>query len=624
MVRIRCECGKRLKVSADHVGRRASCPDCRRKIHVVAPGSRDGDEAIDGMLIVHAGPNRVGEQIFLGGREPVRVGKGDDVHIRLLCRRVSRSHCQLRRTDYGWRVEDLGSTNGIVVNGRRVKGANLLEGDLVGLGSYTLRFMGKDSLRHTMLPTSQEMTAINPAECDDSMAILAGDAADMTSVDAPAARGSSLDDTRAAPTVSADDNEVGIAGDDYGESRFAAAVARSQRDEPRAASAAPLVAPDEAEDDIPISEPIDPDDEAGSRCPCCGRPLAKSARICVVCGIDVVTGRTLITAHEGDLDATYAAAEGVIRPLSFLIWTGLYPIASEAYGSRRPHAVKLIAVVTVAISLWFLALDWTGSSKMVESKNLMLWSGSMQPEPEAIAAYYNTTSFGNTKAFYRTINDRAERGLPTDTDEAVLAAHTAMPPEQRCLGSYRPSQLITHAFLHGGVIHLMANLLFLLVLGTRVNAAIGNIATVLVYPLLAVGAALAHMASMAGAVLHPMLGASGAVMGLAGMYLILFPVHKVHIAFWLRLSWLFPVYLRLFAIRGFLVVGLYVALDVLFVSLGIEDNTAHWAHIGGFLIGMGLAIVLLVARVARAQGGDVFSLVLGRYAWPLVGRPDRI
>jgi len=122
-----------------------------------------------------------------------------------------------------------------------------------------------------------------------------------------------------------------------------------------------------------------------------------------------------------------------------------------------------------------------------------------------------------------------------------------------------------------------------------------------------------------------MLGASGAIMGLAGMYFVLFPVHKVHMAAWLRWGFFLPIHLELgmFAVRGFWVVLFYIAFDVAFTALGAEDDVAHWAHLGGFLAGAGLALVLLFSRLVNARGGDILSAVLGRHAWALIGKPYR-
>ena len=112
-------------------------------------------------------------------------------------------------------------------------------------------------------------------------------------------------------------------------------------------------------------------------------------------------------------------------------------------------------------------------------------------------------------------------------------------------------------------------------------------------------------------------------MGLAGMYFVLFPVHKVHMAAWWRwcLAAGFRLSLRIFAVRGFWVVLFYIAFDVVFTTFGLEDDVAHWARLGGFIGGVMLASLLLICRLVNARGADIFSAILGRKAWTLIGRP---
>jgi membrane associated rhomboid family serine protease len=338
--------------------------------------------------------------------------------------------------------------------------------------------------------------------------------------------------------------------------------------------------------------PTAPDTAGGPQtCPSCAKSLPSDAKICVACGIYLKTGRPLLTTQEDILDQAYAYAERAIGILSWLIPIGIYPIASEAFGLRRPWTTRAIAAATVLVSAWFMVAVVYNPEPSVRNANLMLWCGRDTPAHSPPGAPASAPDEANV-----------EPGKPT----------------------HHAYQLFTHAWLHGGLLHLAGNMLFLLVLGSRVNALIGNILTALLYPLLAILAGMAHAIAVADQPLTPMLGASGAIMGLAGMYLVLFPVHRVHMAAWYRWGLVggFHLHLRLFPMRGFFVVLFYIAFDVVFTAAGLQDEVAHWAHLGGFIAGATIALLLLCMRLVNARGGDILSALLGRHAWALIGKPN--
>ncbi|MHC4695946.1 MAG: rhomboid family intramembrane serine protease [Planctomycetota bacterium] len=575
---IACKCGKRLGFPKSGVGKPARCPSCKCTLRVVVHGSDEDAGMARGALIVLSGPHAVGEQIFLAGTSPVEVGKLTDADLTLIGSQVSRTHCRLVATDSGWRIEDRKSTNGLFVNGKRIAAHELRHGDRIRIGDYELGYASTNIAKRGASSGQQAVPAATPShaaspepdddeELDDGTYGVGGNLSDLYAL----AEGGEVIATPAAP---ADRGEAQTRGD-------------------------------------------------GTVCPSCDRQMADSAKICIACGIDVRTGRSIITAEEPDLDEIYIRAEGAISWVSWLVWAGAYPIASEAFGLRRPYVTRAIAIITVLVSVWFLAYEWSGSPRMRTMKNLMLWAGDAEWYPEELVPLYAYTSFGDSEAFFAEYYEIQMKNPELPEREVASAAHKALRPDQQAFGQYRSSQLITHAFLHGGIMHLAGNLLFLLVFGSRVNALVGNTLTVFLYPLLAVAAALAHMASMAGASPTPMLGASGAIMGLAGMYFAFFPLHKVHMAAWTRwgLTAGFHLSLKMWSLRGFWVVLFYIAFDVVFTVYGIEDQTAHWAHLGGFGMGVGVGVVLLCTRLVNSRGGDIISAILGRHAWALVGRP---
>jgi membrane associated rhomboid family serine protease len=571
---VSCECGKRLRLPWFRDGRPARCPGCQRIMRVLGSAGAGTPASATGCVLIHSEAEHSEELAFLAGSKPIGVGKASDNALALPGTRVSRHHCCLTPFAGGWRVEDRNSTNGLFLNAKRVHSHDLKDGDRLRIGEFQLIYR-----------------ALGP-----------------TPDGRPAAA-----ESKVSASEDADDGTYGIA-DDFG---FMEGL-----------SAGDKVATVPIPQDTSVGDArgrSDGPQSGGATCPCCTRALPASAQVCVDCGINIRTGRSILTSEDTSLDETYSMAEGLIRWLSWIVWAGVYPIASEAFGTRKPLVIRCVAVVTIITSLAFLACEWSGSSKMWSAKNYMLWSGKEEPPPEYLAAMYTFTDFGNSEAFFEHYDSIEDTDPDMSDEDAVLAAHNALPPDERCLGQYRASQLVTHAFLHAGLLHLAGNLLFLMVFGSRVNALIGNALTLALYPLLAVGAAVCHMASQTPEPPFPMLGASGAIMGLAGMYLVLFPLHKVHMAAWLRWGLIggFRLSLGMWAVRGFWVVLFYIAFDVFYTALGVKDGTAHWAHLGGFIVGASLAMALLLARLVRARGGDIVSAVLGRYAWAILGPPNQ-
>ncbi len=152
--------------------------------------------------------------------------------------------------------------------------------------------------------------------------------------------------------------------------------------------------------------------------------------------------------------------------------------------------------------------------------------------------------------------------------------------------------LITSIFMHGGIAHLLGNMLFLFIFGDNIEDRLGHLRYLFFYLICGILASLAHVFStliLEGNMLIPSLGASGAISGVMGGYLILFPRRKV----------------RVILIRIIVQVPAIVAIGIWFVfqlinSTGLlgagsqAGGVAYAAHIGGFLAGV-LLIKLFTA-----------------------------
>ena len=155
--------------------------------------------------------------------------------------------------------------------------------------------------------------------------------------------------------------------------------------------------------------------------------------------------------------------------------------------------------------------------------------------------------------------------------------------------------IFTSMFMHGGLFHIGGNMLYLWIFGNNVEDTLGHGRYLLFYLLSGVAAALAQTA-IGPSSMVPMVGASGAVSGVLGAYLLLFP--HAHVTTLIILGFFF----RLVHIPAMFVLGFWIVLQVLngLGSFGSSGGVAFFAHIGGFLAGMGLLYVLKPRARSRA------------------------
>lgn len=149
----------------------------------------------------------------------------------------------------------------------------------------------------------------------------------------------------------------------------------------------------------------------------------------------------------------------------------------------------------------------------------------------------------------------------------------------------------THMFLHGGLMHLAGNMLFLFIYGDNMEDELGHVPFLGFYILSGLAAAyIQYLPDTRSQI--PMVGASGAIAGVMGGYLLLFPKARIDIFIFL------VVFIRIIPIPAFVVLGLWMALQV-FNGIGADltqGGTAYWAHVGGFIVGFVLTIPLWLRR----------------------------
>ena len=157
--------------------------------------------------------------------------------------------------------------------------------------------------------------------------------------------------------------------------------------------------------------------------------------------------------------------------------------------------------------------------------------------------------------------------------------------------------LITSMFMHGGIAHIFGNMLFLFIFGDNIEDRLGHLRYLIYYLVCGILAGLAHVfatalfATDASALLVPSLGASGAISGVLGGYILLFPTNRVMVL----LSWFFV------PVPAFVAIGLWFVFQLI-SGLGIlgsgaqAGGVAYAAHIGGFVAGLILIKIFEIGR----------------------------
>ena len=154
--------------------------------------------------------------------------------------------------------------------------------------------------------------------------------------------------------------------------------------------------------------------------------------------------------------------------------------------------------------------------------------------------------------------------------------------------------LVTSMFLHGDWMHLVGNMLFLWIFGDNLEDEMGHLLFLLFYLLSGIGAGLIHVVTAPASVI-PTIGASGAIAGVMGGYLLLFPKARVDILL------ILIVYFRIFTVPAYVMLGAWLGLQFLgsLSSYPDQGGIAYWAHTGGFIVGLVLCIPLWFKRGGR-------------------------
>jgi len=178
-----------------------------------------------------------------------------------------------------------------------------------------------------------------------------------------------------------------------------------------------------------------------------------------------------------------------------------------------------------------------------------------------------------------------DRDFDDEDDEEV-------PPLSLRWDRLMPVWLFTHLFVHGGVLHLVGNMVFLFCFGNAVNAKLGHWQFAVAYLLLGALAGLCFLPFLGG---RSLVGASGGIMGIVGLFVVMFPRNDVEVLYWFGWLWAGMTRVSAYAVVLFFVVG-----DLIGVLIDRQGAVAYVAHLGGALGGFVLGVTLVKLGVLRS------------------------
>jgi len=251
------------------------------------------------------------------------------------------------------------------------------------------------------------------------------------------------------------------------------------------------------------------------------------------------------------------------------------PIGDSTRAHRTPWVTYLIIVANIVVFLYMFALpaSFTGSIREANAafdEQTRTFCYGFETFPSEADRFVCRYAF-QPKEFFDTV--AGESGLTGDNRWLALAA------------------IVTSMFLHGGWLHIIGNMLFLWVFGDNIEDRMGHAVYAVFYLLAGVVAAFIQGVLEPNSVI-PVLGASGAVAGVLGAYLVWFPGATIRVVI--------PFFILIFIpipIPAWIMIGLWFAQNLFAGYASISDaagegaGVAWFAHIGGFVFGLVIAVL---------------------------------
>ncbi len=158
------------------------------------------------------------------------------------------------------------------------------------------------------------------------------------------------------------------------------------------------------------------------------------------------------------------------------------------------------------------------------------------------------------------------------------------------LSDWSPLSFLGYQFLHAGLGHIVGNMITLWVFGNALNGVLGDADYLLAYLTCGIFAGVVHLIADGS----PVVGASGAIAGVTGLYLAIYPSNEVSCLYWFFRP-------GVFELKGYILICIWLAYNIWSAVTG-SAGIAWWAHIGGLVAGFLIGLLLL--RLGRVHRGD--------------------
>jgi membrane associated rhomboid family serine protease len=247
-------------------------------------------------------------------------------------------------------------------------------------------------------------------------------------------------------------------------------------------------------------------------------------------------------------------------------------------GETRVHLI-LLAAMHPDLKVEGKAQDFITT---VQTKNPSLWKEASNPSRDVHDAWdarMRMSADEHPEALQEEMDSLSKR-YEELSETSLVNKYAFIPAHQTALS------LVTANFLHGGWLHLIGNMWFLWLAGAVLEDTWGRMIYPAFYMVAGILALQVHALANSGS-LTPTIGASGAIAGLMGAFLVRFPTTKI------EMGWLLMYRFYRFKMAAYWLLPLWLAMEVFYGTVfGQASGVAHWAHIGGFVFGAGIALAV--------------------------------